>query len=167
MANNRTRKERLSQEQKMAASHVVQIHTHARFPRSKKWPTYHVAVPTGNALASQRSIFRENHLNFRPSSAAEKVSIVCGTNNHVKSEMLSNRHTDTQTDTQTHRPSTVTLAAHARRGLITMLHVTRNVCSKHQVLFAHAGGSGTWLASALITIFMTLLSVFIADVSHL
>ena len=38
-------------------------------------------------------------LKFRPSSAAEKVSIVCGTNNHVKSEMLSNRHT--------HRPSTV------------------------------------------------------------
>ena len=47
---------------KMAASHVVQIHTHACFPRSKKWPTYHVAVPTGNALASQRSIFRENRL---------------------------------------------------------------------------------------------------------
>ena len=65
MANNRTRKECLSQEQ-IAASHVVQIHTHARFPRSKKWPTYHVglAVPTGNALASQRSIFRENRLKF-------------------------------------------------------------------------------------------------------
>ena len=31
---------------------------------SKKWPTYHVAVPTGNALASQQSIFRENHLKF-------------------------------------------------------------------------------------------------------
>ena len=61
----------------------------------KKWPTYHVAVPTGNALALQRSIFRENRLKFRPSSAAEKVSIVCGTNNHVKSEMLSNRHTHT------------------------------------------------------------------------
>ena len=38
-ANNRTRNERLS-----AASHVVQIHTHARFPRSKKWPTYKYAV---------------------------------------------------------------------------------------------------------------------------
>ena len=32
--------------------------------------------------------------------------------------MLSNRHT--HTDTQTHRPSTVTLAAHARRGLISV-----------------------------------------------
>ena len=48
----------------MAASHVVQIHTHARFLRSKKWPTYHVAVPTGNALALQRSICRENRLKF-------------------------------------------------------------------------------------------------------
>ena len=38
-------------------------------------------------------------------------SIVCGTNNHVKSEMLSNRHR------QTHRPSIVTLAVHARWGL--------------------------------------------------
>ena len=55
----------------------------------------------GNALASQRSNFRENRLNFRPSSAAEKISIVCGTNNPVKSEMLSNRHTHTHTDTQT------------------------------------------------------------------
>ena len=35
MAINRTRKERLSQEQN-AASHVAQIHTHARFPLSKK-----------------------------------------------------------------------------------------------------------------------------------
>ena len=88
-------------ENKMAASHVVHINTHVRFPWSKKWQTYHVAVPTGNALASQRSIFRENRLNFRPSSAAVKVSIVCGTNNHVKSEMLSNAHTHTHTDTQT------------------------------------------------------------------
>ena len=58
--------EELSPKNKMAASHTVQIHTHARFPRSKKWQTYmyHVAVPTGNALASQRSIFRENRLKF-------------------------------------------------------------------------------------------------------
>ena len=39
MANNQTRNERLS-----AASHVVQIHTHVRFPQSKKWLTYQVAV---------------------------------------------------------------------------------------------------------------------------
>ena len=98
----------------MAATHVVQIHMHAHFLRSKKWPTYHVAVPTGNALASQQSIFRENRLKFRPSSTAEKVSIVFGTNNHVKSCWV----TDTQTDRQTNRPSTATLAAHARRGVI-------------------------------------------------
>ena len=93
--------ENVSPKNKMAASHVVQIHTHARFPR---WPTYPVAVPTGNALASQRSIFRENRLKFRPSSAAEKVSIVCGTNNRVKSEMLSNRHTHTDTQTKYRNP---------------------------------------------------------------
>ena len=37
---------------------------------------------------------------FQPSSAAE-VSIVCGTNNHVKSEMLSNTQTHRHTQTQT------------------------------------------------------------------
>ena len=36
-------------------------------------------------------------------STAEKS--VCGTNNHVKSEMLSNTQTDRQTDRQTRRPS--------------------------------------------------------------
>ena len=35
MANNQTRKERISQEQ-MGASHVVQIHTHVCFPREYK-----------------------------------------------------------------------------------------------------------------------------------
>ena len=119
MANNRICKERLSQN-KMAASYMVQIHTHVRYPRSKKWPTYHVAVPIGNTLASQQSIFRENCLKFQPSSSAEKVSIICSMNNHMKSEILSNRHTHTHT--QTHRPSTVTLAAHARRGLNMVLN---------------------------------------------
>ena len=28
------------------------------------WLPYHVAVPTGNAIALQRSIFRENRLKF-------------------------------------------------------------------------------------------------------
>ena len=54
----------------------------------------------------KRSSFATKHfqrklLNFRPSSAAEKVSIVCSTNKHVKSEMLSNRHTHTHTHTHT------------------------------------------------------------------
>ena len=47
----------------MSAIHVVQIHMHAHFLWSKKWPTRHV-VPTGNAQASQQSIFRENRLKF-------------------------------------------------------------------------------------------------------
>ena len=82
---------------KMAASHVVQIHTHPHFPQSKKWPTYHIAIPTGNTLASQRSIFRGNHLKL----LRRLVSfVVCGTNNHMESEMLGNRHTDTHTDIQ-------------------------------------------------------------------
>ena len=37
----------VSPKNKMAASHVAQIHMHVRFPRSKKWPTYHVVAPTG------------------------------------------------------------------------------------------------------------------------
>ena len=66
MTNNRTHKERLSHasENKMAASHVVQIQMHARFLRSNKWPTYHVAISTGNTLALQRGIFSENLLKF-------------------------------------------------------------------------------------------------------
>ena len=60
-------------------------------------------------------------------------------NNHVKSEMLSNRHT--------HRPSTVTLAAHARRGLINMCftHTPHTFCMRtacisrtHHALVLHA-----------------------------
>ena len=103
MANNRTRNECLSKN-KMVASHVVKIHTHARFPQSKKWPTYHVAVCRTNRKRSSfatKHFQRKSLINFRPSSAAEKVSIVCGTNKHVKSEMLSNRHTHTHTDTHT------------------------------------------------------------------
>ena len=54
MANNQTRNERLS-----AASHVVQIHTHARFSRSKKkWPTYRVGVCRTNR---KRSSFATKH----------------------------------------------------------------------------------------------------------
>ena len=57
MANNRTRNERLSKN-KTAASHAVKIHTHARFPRSEKWPTYHVAVCRTNR---KRSSFATKH----------------------------------------------------------------------------------------------------------
>ena len=87
----------VSSKNKTAVSHVVQIHSHARFPWSKKWPTYHVAVCRTNNKAFQRKSLK----NFRPSSATEKVSIVCGTTKHMKSEMLSNRHTDRHTHRHT------------------------------------------------------------------
>ena len=61
--------------------------------------------------------FQRNCLKFSTSSAAKKVSIVCGTNKRMKSEKLSNRHTHIRTETQTNRPNTVTLAVHVRRGL--------------------------------------------------
>ena len=66
MTDNWICKERLSHwsENKTATIQVVQIHTQALFPRSKKWLTRHIAVPTGNAQASQKSIFRENRLKF-------------------------------------------------------------------------------------------------------
>ena len=99
MANNRTRNECLS-----AASHVVQIHTHARFPRGKKWPTYRVAVCSTNR---KRSSFATKHFQRKSLKIFDLhppprrlVSFVVRIN-HVKSEMLSNRHTDTHTDTQT------------------------------------------------------------------
>ena len=47
----------------MAAMHGPDSYARA-FSWSKKWPTRHVAVPTGNAQASQQSIFRENRLKF-------------------------------------------------------------------------------------------------------
>ena len=48
----------------------------------------------------------------------------------MKSEMLSNRHTHRHTDTQTHRPSTITLAAHAHRGL-TMVNIPTNIAEAY------------------------------------
>ena len=50
--------ELVSPKNKMAASHVVQIHTHTRFPWSKKWPTYHVTVCRTNR---KRSSFATKH----------------------------------------------------------------------------------------------------------
>ena len=50
-----------------------------------------------------------------------KVSIIFGTNKHMKNEMLSNRHT--------HRPSTVTLGVHACQGL-TINCLLHSACSQ-------------------------------------
>ena len=49
----------LPSENKMAAIRVVQIHTYARFPRSKKWPTRHVVVPTQETLKLRNKAFLE------------------------------------------------------------------------------------------------------------
>ena len=61
MANNETRNERLSQRPLVTWSRFIRMRV---FHGVKKWPTYHVCVPTGNALVSQRSIFRKNCLKF-------------------------------------------------------------------------------------------------------
>ena len=93
----------VSPKNKTTASNVVQIHKHARFPRSKKWPTYRIAVPTGNALALQRSIFRENRLKFSTLHPLPRrlVSFVAQIN-MLKVRCL-HTHTHTHTQTQTHR----------------------------------------------------------------
>jgi len=53
----------ISLKNKMATSHVSRF-IRTRVFRGVKNGRLHVAVPTGNALASQRSIFRENRLKF-------------------------------------------------------------------------------------------------------
>ena len=50
----------------MATTHGPDSYACA-FSWSKKWPTRLVAVPAGNAQASQQSIFRENRLKFSTS----------------------------------------------------------------------------------------------------
>ena len=76
----------VSPKNKTAASHMVQIHICMHVfhgVKNGQLIMYLYAIPKGKALASQLSIFRENRLKFQPSSAAEKVSIICGTNKHV------------------------------------------------------------------------------------
>ena len=93
--------------------------------------------------------FQRKLLNFRPSSGAEKVSIVCGMNNHVKVRCWV-RHIDTHT--HTHRPSTVTLSAHARQGLIISVRTLRGGCLlKGDVLLGAYVKCITWASHFLIT----------------
>ena len=73
------------------------------FSAAIKMADYALAYNDGTALALQRSIFRENRTNFLTFVVSR---IVCETNKHWRSEMLSNRHTDTQTDRHTD-PTTV------------------------------------------------------------
>ena len=89
---------------------------HARFPQSKKWPTVCMRTMLAALRSLQRSIFRRKNGSIKLIVVTCSVDrIVCGTNKQSRSE-LKHGQTDTQTD-----PTTVTLAAHARIGLI--IHV--------------------------------------------
>ena len=76
-----------------------------RIFRSDKMATNGVSrtMHAGSTLALQRSIFRENCTNILTFIARKVGSIVCETKKNWRSEMLTD-------------PTTVTLAAHARRG---------------------------------------------------
>ena len=67
----------------------------------KKRPTYCVAICRTNR---KRSSFATNHFQRKLLKIFDLYppprSIVCGTNKHVKSEVLSNRHTHTDTQTK-------------------------------------------------------------------
>ena len=65
----------------------------------------------------------QNRSKFLTFVARKVHRIVCETNGCSRGEMLSNRQTGKQTD-----PTTVTLAAHARRGLMTRQLVKDNTC---------------------------------------
>ena len=91
----------VSPKNKMAASHVVQIHTHARFPRSKKWPTYHVAVCRTNRKCSsfatkhfQRKSLKIFDLHPPP---RRLVSFVARINTWKVRCWVTDTHTNTQT----------------------------------------------------------------------
>ena len=102
----------LPSENKMAAIYVVQIHTHARLR----------IVKNGRLARSRtnrkRSSFATKHFQRKSLKIFDLhpplrrlVSFVA----RIIAWKVRCWVTDTHTDTQTHRPSTVTLAAHARR----------------------------------------------------
>ena len=76
-----------------------------------KWPPLPVWYEQKNALALQRSSFRENPTYFLTSVGSWVCELVFDAIYDWRSEFSHNRQTNTTT--------TVTLAAHARRGLIT------------------------------------------------
>ena len=78
-----------------------------------KWPPLPVPYEQKNALALQRSSFRENPTYFLTSVGSWVCELVFDAIYDWRSEFSHNRHR------QTHTTTTVTLAAHARGGLIT------------------------------------------------
>ena len=79
-----------------------------------KWPPLPVPYEQKNALALQRSSFRENPTYFLTSVGSWVCELVFDAIYDWRSEFSHNRQTNTTT--------TVTLAAHARRGLMTDTH---------------------------------------------
>ena len=97
---------------------VIGSNAHACFPlkngRPYVWPSN-----GGSARSQKRMGFRENPTNFLTFVARSVCDSVFKTNRRFISELPTNGQTDRQTDRRT-RTTTVTLAAHARRGLITV-----------------------------------------------
>ena len=96
---------------------VIGSNAHACFPlkhgRPYVWPSN-----GGSARSQKRMGFRENPTNFLTFVARSVCDSVFKTNRRFISELPTNGQTDRQTDRRT-RTTTVTLAAHARRGLMT------------------------------------------------
>ena len=89
------------------------------------------------AISLERSRFSKIAVPFSCPCGTEDVGIAHKPPRSLQSEnsrRQTDKQTDRQTDTHTHRTTTVTLAAHARRGLITM----RYPDFEH----AHSGGEG-------------------------
>ena len=94
---------------------VIGSNAHACFPlkngRPYVWPSN-----GGSARSQKRMGFRENPTNFLTFVARSVCDSVFKTNRRFISELPTNGQTDRQTDRRT-RTTTVTLAAHTRRGL--------------------------------------------------
>ena len=66
------------------------------------------------------SFLRNRHISFRALVALEPLVSLMSRFGACSSRISGDRHTHRQTDRQTHRTTTVTLSAHARRGLISL-----------------------------------------------
>ena len=80
-----------------------------------------------DAITSERSLSKENRLTFSTFIHCSIGEFVCVTNNHLSIEMLIHGQTDRHTHTHTNRPSTVTLAAHVCRALISVSKICYNL----------------------------------------
>ena len=65
------------------------------------------------------------HISFHALAALKMLVSLISRLIACSARIVGDKHTNRQTDTQTHRPSTVTLAAHARRWLIMLVYRSR------------------------------------------